>query len=110
MLSKQKNTARLFSISLILGLLLITFLWLNLIEVAHAGNPERPESQRTDKASPLLKDNRHTPDEIVTVIVTLCGQRSGTAHWKWLNGDLALREWYQAVGRRLAFDVLHLVE
>src|SRR5437773_9964385 len=36
--------------------------------------------------------------------------RGKTAHWKWLNGDLALREWYQAVGRRLAFDVLHLVE
>ncbi len=33
-----------------------------------------------------------------------------TAQWKWLHGDLAVREWYQAVGRLLAFDVVHLVE
>jgi hypothetical protein len=30
--------------------------------------------------------------------------------WNWANGDLALLEWYRDVGRRLDFDVLHLVE
>jgi hypothetical protein len=30
--------------------------------------------------------------------------------WNWKNGDLALLEWHRDVGRRLDFDVLHLVE
>lgn len=33
-----------------------------------------------------------------------------TPLWKWLHGDLAVREWYQAVGRTLSFDVVHLLE
>jgi hypothetical protein len=36
--------------------------------------------------------------------------RGKTATWKWLNGDLAIREWHQAVGRALDFDMLHVVE
>jgi hypothetical protein len=30
--------------------------------------------------------------------------------WNWKNGDLVLLDWYREVGRRLSFDVLHLVE
>ncbi|MGW3093116.1 hypothetical protein ACWDCC_06665 [Streptomyces sp. NPDC001102] len=30
--------------------------------------------------------------------------------WNWKNGDLVLLDWYRDVGRRLSFDVLHLVE
>jgi hypothetical protein len=30
--------------------------------------------------------------------------------WKWLNGDLAMREWHGAVGKEIEFDMLHLVE
>jgi O-methyltransferase len=30
--------------------------------------------------------------------------------WNWRNGDLALAAWYRDVGRRLDFDVAHLVE
>jgi hypothetical protein len=33
-----------------------------------------------------------------------------TAAWKWLHGDLAVREWHRAVGRELEFDMLHVVE
>ncbi|MET9730997.1 hypothetical protein ABZZ79_10130 [Streptomyces sp. NPDC006458] len=33
-----------------------------------------------------------------------------SAFWNWKNGDLALLDWYREVGRRLSFDVLHLVE
>lgn len=33
-----------------------------------------------------------------------------TAGWKWLNGDLAVREWHRAVGKELEFDMLHVVE
>src|SRR5215217_1184946 len=36
--------------------------------------------------------------------------RGKTPLWKWLHGDLAVREWYRAVGRSLSFDVVHLVE
>lgn len=30
--------------------------------------------------------------------------------WKWKNGDLALRLWYQDYGKDLSFDVLHMIE
>jgi O-methyltransferase len=30
--------------------------------------------------------------------------------WNWRNGDLALLEWYREVGRRLDFDIVHLLE
>lgn len=30
--------------------------------------------------------------------------------WKWKNGDLAARRWFQEVGRDLEFDMLHIVE
>jgi hypothetical protein len=30
--------------------------------------------------------------------------------WSWKNGDLAVLDWFRARGRRLHFDVLHLVE
>jgi hypothetical protein len=33
-----------------------------------------------------------------------------TPAWKWLHGDLAVREWHRAVGRGLEFDMLHVVE
>lgn len=35
-------------------------------------------------------------------------RRSG--HWSWQHGDLAIAAWYRDVGRRLDFDVAHLVE
>ena len=31
-------------------------------------------------------------------------------HWKWVNGDLCVRWWYQAIGQHLTFDMLHLVD
>lgn len=31
-------------------------------------------------------------------------------YWKWLSGDLAVRWWYQSVGRDVRFDMLHLLE
>lgn len=37
-----------------------------------------------------------------------CSRHEG--QWNWANGDLALLEWYRDTGRRLDFDVLHLVE
>lgn len=30
--------------------------------------------------------------------------------WKWKNGDLAVRKWFQEVGRKLGFDMLHVIE
>ena len=30
--------------------------------------------------------------------------------WKWLHGDLAVRLWYHQYGRRVDFDMLHLIE
>jgi len=30
--------------------------------------------------------------------------------WKWQHGDLAVADWYRAVGRERPFDVLHLIE
>jgi hypothetical protein len=35
---------------------------------------------------------------------------SHDGRWNWKNGDLALLDWFRDVGRRLTFDVLHLVE
>ena len=32
------------------------------------------------------------------------------SRWKWKNGDLALRRWFDAVGHRLEFDVVHVVD
>jgi len=32
------------------------------------------------------------------------------AEWKWKNGDLALARWFEAVGREVEFDVVHVVE
>jgi hypothetical protein len=36
--------------------------------------------------------------------------RDKTTFWKWKNGDLAVRSWYQDIGNRLSFDMLHLIE
>ncbi len=36
--------------------------------------------------------------------------RGKSPEWKWRNSDLALYLWYREQGRRLAFDVLHLIE
>lgn len=33
-----------------------------------------------------------------------------TRFWKWKNADLALKDWYEDVGRTIPFDVLHLIE
>jgi len=33
-----------------------------------------------------------------------------TKEWKWRNGDLAVRLWFDDVGRHLSFDMLHLIE
>ncbi len=30
--------------------------------------------------------------------------------WKWANGDLAMRQWYIDIGRKIPFDILHLIE
>ncbi len=36
--------------------------------------------------------------------------RGKTKTWKWLHGDLAVREWHQMIGRELDFDMLHVIE
>ena len=33
-----------------------------------------------------------------------------SSRWKWKNGDLALRKWYNNIGREIEFDRLYLVE
>ncbi len=33
-----------------------------------------------------------------------------TKKWKWENGDLAVRDWYQQFGKNIPFDMLHLIE
>jgi hypothetical protein len=40
----------------------------------------------------------------------LCRLRGRSGKWHWLNGDLAVREWHQIVGREVEFDVLHVVQ
>lgn len=30
--------------------------------------------------------------------------------WKWMHGDLAVRDWYRRTGKNIEFDMLHLVE
>ena len=36
--------------------------------------------------------------------------RDKTRFWKWKNGDLAVRLWYDEIGRNISFDMLHLIE
>lgn len=31
-------------------------------------------------------------------------------YWKWINGDLTLREWYKKVGRKTDFDMFHIID
>lgn len=31
-------------------------------------------------------------------------------HWKWLNGDLAIRWWFKEIGHKYEFDMLHVWE
>ncbi len=31
-------------------------------------------------------------------------------HWKWKNGDLGIRLWYKNIGKKLKFDMLHVIE
>lgn len=31
-------------------------------------------------------------------------------HWKWKNSDLAIRLWYKNIGKKLNFDMLHVIE
>jgi hypothetical protein len=33
-----------------------------------------------------------------------------TARWKWLHGDLSVRQWFIDYGHRLDFDALHVIE
>src|SRR5262249_22521285 len=52
-----------------------------------------------DDAAPALPE--------LDTTYTLAGK---SAHWKWKHSDLAARQWFQDVGRGMAFDILHLVE
>jgi hypothetical protein len=33
-----------------------------------------------------------------------------TSDWKWKNSDLALRRWFESIGKNVDFDMLHLIE
>lgn len=33
-----------------------------------------------------------------------------TSHWKWMHGDLEVRQWFIDRGSRIDFDVLHVIE
>src|SRR5215213_7094516 len=47
------------------------------VQVVTAGTPENPRRFKAEKVSPLLKSNKHSADQTVTVIVTLNGPKSG---------------------------------
>src|ERR1041384_6929790 len=78
----------LLSVLLPISILLTSLGWANFAPVVHAGGLDRPsKSQRADKLSPVLKDDKQQPDKRVTVIVTLNGSISGR-----LNAFLAQSE------------------
>ena len=67
----------LLTVSVVVALLLTNLNGLIFIPVAQAERAEKPShSQKADKVSPLLKDGSHAPADVVTVLVTLAGERS----------------------------------
>jgi len=31
-------------------------------------------------------------------------------NWKWKNSDLAIKLWYKSIGKKIEFDMLHVIE
>lgn len=57
------------------------------------------------------EDNFHEADKVLGKIMDhIYVIRKKSDAWKWENGDLAVRMWYQDYGKGLNFDMLHLVE
>ncbi len=76
MLIKLKNANRLVPVLLVIAIVLTTPDYLP-FKVAQANPNQSSRSQQTaHKVSPLLKGNKHKPDETVTLIVTLGATRS----------------------------------
>src|ERR1700754_2412484 len=74
----MKRPRSLSTVLILIALLLPNLNCLSLVRVAQAGRADKPShSQKADKLSPLLKDNKRAPDDVVTVIVTLAAQKSG---------------------------------
>ena len=66
------------AVFIVIALLLTSFNCLSFVRVAHAGRADKPShSKKANKISPLLKDDKHAPDDLVTVIATLEAPRSG---------------------------------
>ena len=113
---KRISPLSLSAVSLVIALLLTNLNYLSLVRVAHAGRTDKPSgSQKANKISPLLKDGKHAPNDMVTVIATLASQRSGRLNaflakngvrerreMKSL-GSLTLRLKYNQVGDHAAF-------
>jgi hypothetical protein len=77
-LMKRISPRSLSAVSVVIALLLTNFNCLSFVRVAHAGRADKPShSIKGNKISPLLKDDKHAPDELVTIIATLEAPRSG---------------------------------
>ena len=58
----------------------------------------------------LEKDYRRFQKKLSGYLENIYCLQNKTKEWKWRNGDLAVRLWFDAVGRHLSFDMLHLIE
>lgn len=72
-MSSTTKNAKHLSIILVVTLLTLNLPCVTLVNVAHAAPGKTPKSIKAEKVSSLLKSNTHTPDERITVIVTLSG-------------------------------------
>ena len=75
---KRISSRSLSTVVVVFALLLSNLNCLSFVRVAHAGRADKSSHpQKARKISPLLKDDKHKAEDIVTVIATLAGQRSG---------------------------------
>ena len=66
------------TVAVVLALLLTNLNCLSFVRVAHASRADKPSHfQKARKISPLLRDDKRAPDDRVTVVATLSGQKSG---------------------------------
>src|ERR1044072_6519955 len=105
------NPRSLSAVSLVIALLLINLNCWTFIRVAHAGSADKhSHSQKADKVSPLLKDGSRAPTDIVTVVATLEGQRSGRLNVFLAQNGIHERQQMKALGTFSFRLPLNLVE
>ena len=78
---------------------------LNRLEMLHKLNPDLEifglgEEKNYKKAKKFLGNH----------IQHIYYTKGKTAHWKWFHSDLSVRQWFIDYGRKLDFDMLHLIE